>query len=147
MNGRNVDQQLQEITCIARAGREFFAAAYPVLADAEIRTAFAYVGDVKHRLIADLHPWVPGLSANDRRSSRVAAVERAYVEALAGFDGRMSDTVALALGFGEDQLLNLVGRAYEGARLPALRLLLKTHYSQLLICRQAMWRLSGRMAA
>lgn len=147
MNGRNMDELLQDITRIARAGNDFFVATYPAVVDAEVRTAFAYVSDVKSRLIADLQPWVLGMPASDGHRSRVAAVENAYVEAQAEFDGHMSESVALALGFGEDDLLKLVGRAYEAARLPALRLLLRTHYSQLLICRQAMWRLSGRMAA
>jgi uncharacterized protein (TIGR02284 family) len=147
MNGRNIDELLEEIARIARAGRGFFVATYPAVVDAEIRTAFAYVSDVKARLLSDLQAWVPAMSATDGNSSRVAAVERAYVEAHAAFDGAMPDAVALALGFGEDQLLKRVGHAYAAARLPALRQLLKTHYAQLLICRQAMWRLNGRMAA
>jgi len=51
------------------------------------------------------------------------------------------------LDLAPDGIASLVERAFEDAEEPALRRLLKTHYAQLLVCRQAMWRLNGRLAA
>lgn len=141
----NTDALLRDILHVTRAGHAFFVSAYPGLVDAEVRTAFAYVTDVKARMIAELTPWLT--AADDECSAKAHTIEKMYTDARAAFHGRAPANVASALGFGEDQLLRMVERAFADARLPALRQLLKTHHSQLRVCRQAMGRMQGRMAA
>ena len=49
---------LHQVARIARSGRDFFVGVYPGVVDAEVRRTFAYVAEVKSRLLADLAPWV-----------------------------------------------------------------------------------------
>ena len=146
MSNQNTDEVLQEIVRMARAGRDFYSGSYASVVDAETRTAFACLIDEKNRLVADLQPWIEQTSLAPR-SSRADAAEKMYRAARTAFNGRTTANVAGALGFGEDQLLGRVERAFMVARLPALRHLLRTHVAQLQICRAAMWRLTERLAA
>jgi hypothetical protein len=51
------------------------------------------------------------------------------------------------LDIGEQQLIRLVERAFETSQSPVLRKLLKAHYPALVVCREAMSRLSARKVA
>jgi hypothetical protein len=115
--------------------------------DGEVREAFAYVADVKKRLIDSLAAWTPPAPSNAQGSSIVAAVEKLYLDARQHFHGDAPASVAHALTFGEEQLLGLIEHAFAGTRVPALRELLKSYYSELSICQQAMSRLQTRQAA
>jgi len=144
---RTITEKLQDIVRIAQSSRDFFVAAYPHVAEPELRTAFAYISDVKARLIADMTPWTPQEPCVSARKPDSDAIERLYADARALLGRRPPEQFGDALSFGEDQLLKRVERAFDEVRLPALRQLLRSYQSQLAVCRQAMWRLNGRMAA
>jgi len=135
-------QQLQEIVRLAHSGREFFASVGPGAAETEVRAAFAYVADVKSRLIHGLAVWAPAAPPGS-----ASAGEKLYNEARRMFRSDAPATAAPVLTQGEDQLLRLVECAFEATRVPALRQLLKSFYSEVAICRQAMARLQSRLAA
>jgi len=142
------EQVLQNMARIARSGREFFAEVYPRVLSPEVRQAFAYITDVKSRLLRDLQPWVPEIHASgDDRTSPAAMVEKMYADARRQFRTDVPANVANALGFAEAQLCKLLQRAFDEADSPALKQVLKSYYAELLICRQAMWRLHARLAA
>ena len=141
------EQVLQNLARIAQSGRDFFTEVYSRVHSSEVRTAFAYVADVKTRLLRDLTPWVPRIERGDDRTSPAAVVEKMYEDARKSFRGDVPAPVAHALGFGEAQLCKLLQRAFEEAASPALKQVLKSYYAELLICRQAMWRLHARLAA
>jgi len=142
------EQVLQNMARIAQSGREFFAEVYPRVLSPEVRQAFVYICDVKSRLLRDLQPWVPRIEpADGDRTSPAAMVEKMYGDARASFRTDVPATVANALGFAEAQLCKLLQRAFDEADSPALRQMLKSYYAELLICRQAMWRLHARLAA
>jgi uncharacterized protein (TIGR02284 family) len=142
------EQVLHNMARIARSGREFFADVYPRVLSPEVRQAFAYITDVKTRLLRDLQPWVPQIEAqDDDRTSPAALVQKMYSDAHRAFRSDISATVANALGFAEAQLCKLLQRAFDEADSPALKQVLKSYYAELLICRQAMWRLHARLAA
>jgi hypothetical protein len=153
---------LQQINRIARCSRKFFVETYPGVRDAEVRTAFAYLSEVKGQLIAELAPWLPeagakpGHDESDQsgsdgssadRTSPAAIVEKMYADVHRNFRSDAPAMSANALSFGEEQLLRLVERAFEGSPVSAQKRLLKSYYSQLIICREAMWRLHSRLAA
>ena len=145
---KNTEQVLQNMIRIARSGREFFRAIYPRVTDPEVRMAFTYVTDVKSRLIDDLSPWVPSVEDDTAdRTSPAALVEQAYAEARRNFRGAAPAETGNALSAGEAQLCRLCERAFEETEVPALKRLLKAYYSDLMLCRQAMWRLQARRAA
>jgi len=135
-------QQLQEIVHLAQSGREFFASVGPGAAETEVRAAFAYVADVKSRLIHSLAVWAPSTPPGS-----ASAGEKLYNEARRTFRSDAPATAAPVLTQGEDQLLRLVECAFEATRVPALRQLLKSFYSEVAICQQAMARLQSRLAA
>ena len=142
------EQVLQNMARIAQSGREFFASVYPRVVSPEVRQAFAYIADVKTRLLRDLQPWVPHVEKQpDDRTSPAALVEKMYTDSLRTFRSDVPATVANALGFAEAQLCKLLQRAFDEADSPALKQVLKSYYAELLICRQAMWRLHARLAA
>jgi uncharacterized protein (TIGR02284 family) len=137
-------QALQDIVRVARSGYTFFVDAGTRTSDADVREAFAYVADVKKQLMDSLATWTPPVPSDGHGSSIVAALEKLYVDVRQHFHGDAPQSVAHALTFGEDQLLKLTERAFEGTRVPALRHLLKSYYSELSICQQAMSRLRTR---
>jgi len=142
------DQVLQNMARIAKSGHDFFADVYPRVLSPEVRQAFAYICDVKARLLRDLQPWVPSIVAADGdRTSPAAQVEKMYADARAQFRRDVPASVANALGFAEAQMCKLLQRAFDEAQSPALKQVLKSYYAELLICRQAMWRLHARLAA
>jgi uncharacterized protein (TIGR02284 family) len=143
---QRVEALLRAIIRVAEAGREFFIGAQNRIADPDIRAAFAYAGDTKNRLISDLRPWLAH-DAGGVADSIAATLVRMYADARGALRRRAPAHLAHALGIGENHLIRLVERAFEDTEEPALRRLLKTHYAQLLVCRQAMWRLNGRLAA
>jgi len=139
---------LQQIARIARSSRDFFVAVYPGVNDAEIRTAFAYIGEVKTQLLADLAPWVPQTEPDQADPiSPAAIVAKMYTDAHKAFRHNVPAASASALSFGEEQLLRLLERAFEESCVPALNEVLKSYHPQLVICREAMWRLHARQAA
>ena len=71
----------------------------------------------------------------------------AYADAHKAFRSDVPANVANSLGFAEAQLCKLLQRAFDEAETPALKQVLKSYYAELLICRQAMWRLHARLAA
>lgn len=137
-------QTLQDIVRVAQSGHAFFVDIGSRASDGEVREAFAYVADVKKRLIDSLATWTPPLPSGGRSSSIVVAVEKLYADVRRHFRSDTPQLVAHALAFGEDRLVKLTERAFEGTRVPALRQLLKSYYSELLICQQAMSRLRTR---
>ena len=144
---------LQQIARIARSSRDFFVDAYPLVTDPDVRTAFSYISEVKRQLLLDLAPWLPqaeqDIADQDRADhiSPAAIVEKMYTEARQNFRGKSPAASAKALGFAEEQLLRLVERAFEDSSVPEVKQLLKSYYSQLIICREAMLRLRTRLAA
>jgi uncharacterized protein (TIGR02284 family) len=145
---KSTEQVLQNMIRIARSGKDFFSAIYPRVSDPEVRMAFTYVTDVKSRLIDDLSKWVPqGEDESADRTSPAVAVEKMYADARTNFRGDAPAETGNALATGEVQLCRLVERAFEETKVPALKRLLKTYYSELMLCRQAMWRLQARRAA
>lgn len=142
------EQVLQNMMRIARSGRDFFAEVYPRVNDPEVRMALSYVSDVKSRLLNDLGAWVRQPAADsDDRTSPAAMVERMYADARRNFRGDAPADVGNALSVGEVQLCRLLERAFEEADSPGLKRLLKSYYAELMLCRQAMWRLQARRAA
>ena len=148
------DDVLQQIVRIAQSGRDFFVQMYPRVTDPEERTAFTYISEVKSQLLTDLAPWVPTIAQNPvgsvdqpsvEHASPAAIIEKMYAEARKHFRGEAPG--ANALRFGEEQLIRLVERAFEESSVPALKEILKSYYGQLVICREAMWRLQLRLAA
>jgi hypothetical protein len=145
---------LHQVARIARSGRDFFVEVYTGVVDAEVRTTFAYLAEVKSRLLADLEPWLTNSSADDVAKADVgdhispaAIVAKTYADARKTFRGDSPAASATALSFGEEQLLRLLGRAFEQSSAPALKQLLKSYHPQLVISREAMWRLRARQAA
>jgi hypothetical protein len=142
---RTNEQQLQDIVRLAQTGRDFFASVGPGAAETEVRAAFAYVADVKARLIHSLATWASPSMAE--ATGPVSVGEKLYNEARQNFRFDAPATAAPVLTQAEDQLLRLVECAFEATRVPALRQLLKSFYSEVAICRQAMARLQSRLAA
>ena len=143
---------LHQVARIARSGRDFFVEAYPGVVDAEVRTTFAYIAEVKSRLLADLAPWLTlGIDSSDPVSddhiSPAAIVAKTYADARKTFRGDAPAASAAALSFGEEQLLRLLGRAFEQTENQSLKQLLKSYHPQLVISREAMLRLRARQAA
>ena len=143
----DTEQALQDIVRVAQSGRDLFLDLGTRASEGDVREAFGYVADVKKRLIESLATWTPLAPADRRPCATVAAVEKLYGDVRGHFNGEAPASVAHALTFGEDQLLKLTERAFEGTRIPALRQLLKSYYSELSICQQAMSRLRTRLAA
>jgi hypothetical protein len=141
-------QMLQDIVRVAQSGRDFFAGMGPRASQDEVRAAFDYLADVKKRLVNSLTIWAsPTSEESERGKSTVTAVEKAYSDASRRFRKDAPASVAHALTFGEDQLLELTERAYATTPVPALRQLLKAYYAEIAICRQTMSRLESRLAA
>jgi hypothetical protein len=141
---------LQQIARIARSSRDFFVDVYPGVTDAEVRTAFAYISEVKSRLLEDLAPWMPPAAATIEAIDHIspaAIVEKMYADARKNFRGTAPAASAGALSVGEEQLLRLLERAFVGSSAINLKELLKSYYPQLVICREAMSRLHARLAA
>ncbi len=146
---------LHQVACIARSGRDFFVQVHPGIVDPEVRTTFAYIAEVKDRLLTDLLPWLtPALEPSstpaqdsDDRISPAVIVAKAYGDARKMFRGDAPAASAAALIFGEEQLLRLFERAFEQAENEALKQLLKSYHPQLVISREAMTRLRARLVA
>jgi uncharacterized protein (TIGR02284 family) len=138
---------LQQIMRIASIGRDFFIEMKTRIADTEVRTAFEYISDVKSRFVLDLTPWVPTGKPDDHHVSAAASAARIYVDLKRTFDSTRPQLSAGLLDIGEQQLMRLVERAFETAKSPVLRKLLKVHYPSLVVCREAMSRLSARRVA
>ena len=138
-------QALQDIVRVARRGYDFFDDMGP--REREVQEAFAYAADVKKRLIQSLAIWAPPAPSGEHDRSTVAAVEKLYTGAGRHFRSEAPAPVVHALTFGEDQLLKMTERAFDGTRVPALRQLLKSYYSEISICHQAMSRLQTPLAA
>jgi uncharacterized protein (TIGR02284 family) len=138
---------LQQIVRIAGIGRDFFNEMKPRVADSEVRAAFEYISDVKSRLVLDLTPWAPAGKSENHHVSAAASAERIYVDLKRSFDGAQPHLSAGLLDIGEQQLMRLVERSFEVTKSPVLRKLLKAHYPSLVVCREAMSRLSARRVA
>jgi len=138
---------LQQIMRIACVGRDFFTDVQPRIADPEIRAAFEYIGDTKGRFIVELAPWVRSGEAQSDHVSAAMSAEKIYVDLKRRFNAAVPQASAALLAIGEGQLVRLVERAYESAGSSVLQKLLKVHYPALVICREAMSRLSLRRAA
>jgi uncharacterized protein (TIGR02284 family) len=143
----DTEHALQDIVRVAQTGRELFVELGSRAEEGEVRDAFVYVADVKRQLIESLAAWTPPAPSGRRASGIVAAVEKLYGDVRQHFHGDAPASVAHALTFGEDQLIKLTERAFERTRIPALRQLLKSYYSELTVCQQAMSRLQTRLAA
>jgi uncharacterized protein (TIGR02284 family) len=139
---------LQQVIRIASIGRDFFVEMKTRISDSEVRAAFEYISDVKSRFVLDLAPWVPAGKLDDQHHvSAAASAARIYVDLKRSFDGTRPQLSAGLLDIGEQQLIRLVERVFETAKSPVLRKLLKAHYPSLIICREAMSRLSARRVA
>ena len=141
-------ESLQQISRMARAGQKFFAAATPIVKDAEIRSAFEYIEEVKSRLVADLSRFTN--TAQDEAVEHVSAavtMEKMYTDLERTFRRDGAEASARLLALGEEQLLRAVERTFESTQNGELKEILKTYYSQLIICREAMSRLRAREAA
>ena len=146
---------LHQVAQIARSGRDLFVEVYPGVVDADVRTTFAYIAEVKNRLLTDLVPWLmPPLEAVKPAPgdcgdhiSPAAIVAETYADARKTFRGDAPAASAAALGFGEEQLLRLLGRAFEQTQNKSLKQLLKSYHPQLVISREAILRLRARQAA
>ena len=142
---------LHQVVRIADSGREFFVGVYAGVVDAEVRTTFAYIAEVKTRLLADLAPWLtPAVGSWQDPADHIspaAIVAKTYADARKTFRGDAPAASAAALSFGEDQLLRLLGRAFEQSENATLKQLLKSYHPQLVISREAMLRLRARQAA
>lgn len=144
---------LHQVARIARSGRDFFVEVCPGVVDAEVRTTFVYIAEVKDRLLTDLMPWLtpplesspPGDSAD--HISPAATVAKAYADARKTFRGDAPAASAAALILGEEQFLRLLERAFEQAENQSLKQLLKSYHPQLVIGREAMTRLRARLVA
>ena len=138
---------LQQMVRIASIGRDFFTEMKSRVADSEVRAAFEYISDVKSRFVLDVTPWAPAGAPENHHVSAAASAERIYVDLKRSFDGAQPHLSAGLLDIGEQQLMRLVERAFEIAKSPVLRKLLKAHYPSLVVCREAMSRLSTRRVA
>ena len=138
---------LQQITRIAGAGCDFFVEMRSRIADNEVRAAFDYISEVKSQFVLDLTPWAPAEKAAEHHVSAAASAERIYVDLRRTFDGTRPQLSAGLLDIGEQQLMRLVERVFETAKSPALRQTLKAHYPALVVCREAMSKLSARRVA
>jgi len=138
---------LQQAVRIASSGRDFFIEMKPRVADSEVRAAFEFICDVKSRLVMDLTPWASAAKSDDHHVSAAASAERIYVDLKRSFDGAQPQLSAGLLDIGEQQLIRLVERSFELTKSPVLRKLLKAHYPSLVVCREAMSRLSARRVA
>jgi len=138
---------LQQIVSIASVGRDFFVEMKSRVADSEVRAAFDYISDVKGRLVLELAAWASEGSPLGHHVSAAASAERIYVDLKRTFDGTRPQLSAGLLDIGEQQLIRLVERAFETSQSPVLRKLLKAHYPALVVCREAMSRLSARKVA
>ena len=138
---------LHQIVRIASIGRDFFVEMKLRVVDSEVRAAFEYIADVKNRFVLDMTPWAPAGKAENHHVSAAASAERIYVDLKRSFDGAQPHLSAGLLDIGEQQLMRLVERTFEIAKSPVLRKLLKAHYPSLVVCREAMSRLSARRAA
>lgn len=139
---------LQQVLRIARAGRKFFNAVTLSIADAEVRSGFEYIAEVKGRLIGDLSPWTREISAEPMQHvSAAVSVEKVYADLERTFRREPPVASARVLAIGEEQLLRAVERAFDVTQNADLKALLKTYYPQLVICREAMARLRSRQAA
>ena len=143
---------LQQVARIARSGRDFFVAMYPNVVDAEVRMTFAYIAEVKNRLLTDLTPWLTAgvdLAKEDPADhiSPAAIMAKTYADTRKAFSGGNPAAGAAALSFGEEQLTRLLERAFEQSSSPPLKQVLKSYHPQLVICREAMRRLRARQAA
>ena len=138
---------LQQIVSIASVGRDFFVEMKSRVADSEVHAAFDYISDVKGRLVLELAAWASAGSPLGHHVSAAASAERIYVDLKRTFDGTRPQLSAGLLDIGEQQLIRLVERAFETSQSPVLRKLLKAHYPALVVCREAMSRLSARKVA
>jgi hypothetical protein len=146
---------LHQVARIASSGRDFFVEAYPGVIDAEVRTTFAYIAEVKNRLLADLNPWLatatdlsrPEPEGSGNHISPAAIVAKTYADTRKTFRGDAPAASGAALSFCEEQLLRLLSRAFEQSDAQALKQLLKSYHPQLVISREAMLRLRARQAA
>ena len=146
---------LHQVARITRSGRDFFVGIYPGVVDAEVRATFSYIAEVKNRLLADLAPWLtPPLDSTNPAAedpadhiSPATIVAKTYADARQTFRGAAPAASAATLGFGEEQLLRLLARAFEQSEPRALKQILKSYHPQLVICREAMLRLRARQAA
>jgi len=138
---------LQQIVRIAIIGRDFFIETKSRIADNEVRAAFEYIADVESRVVADLTPWAPAGKSDNHHVSAAASAERIYVDLKRSFNGAQPQLSAGLLDIGEQQLMRLVERAFEVTKSAVLRKLLKAHYPSLVVCREAMSRLSARKVA
>jgi hypothetical protein len=139
---------LRQIIRIAKSGRDYFAAVYPSVIDADMRSAFVYMSEIKERLIADIEPWIPAIQEDvSDHVSPAALVEKMYRDARAAFRTSEPAASAKALTVAEEQLSRLVERTFEVTTDARLKDALKAHYPQLLVCVEAMRRLRARMAA
>lgn len=146
----SLTDNLRQIARIAHSGHDFFVSVYPRIDDPQVRMAFAYLIDVKAQLIADLAAWLPPSDpAEGWHGPVLARVEQMYTHADAYWYIRGDTPAACAqeLGDGEAQLLQLVRRATALARQRALRDRLHAVCSQLVICRELLWRLRMPAAA
>lgn len=145
---RQQDDLMQQIDRIARSGHRFFVDAYSSLQDPEVRTAFNYIVDVKKQLLVDIARWITPIhdSLHDAASPALAA-ERTYQDLGRNFQANSLSTNAQELGFCEAQLLKLVERVFEVTTDADLKRVLKAYYPQLIICREAMWRMSALRVA
>lgn len=138
---------LQQIVRIASVGRDFFVEMQGRIRDREVRAAFEYIADIKNRFVLELMPWVPAGTSENHHVSAAASAERIYVDLKRTFDGARPQSSAGLLDIGEQHLMRLVERSFEAAKSPLLRDLLKAHYPELVVCREAMSRLSTRKVA
>lgn len=146
----SLTDNLRQITRIARCGHEFFVSVYPRIDNPQVRMAFAYLIDVKAQLVADLAAWLPPSDpADDGNSPVLARVEQvyAYADAYWYIRGDTPTACAQELGDVEAQLLQLVQHTLALARQRALRNQLGAVCSQLVICRESLWRLRMPAAA
>jgi uncharacterized protein (TIGR02284 family) len=138
---------LQQIVRIATTGRDFFIEVTPRITDSEVRAAFDYIAEAKRRFVLELTPWTRETTTEEHHVSAAASAERIYVDLRRTFDGTRPQLSAGLLDIGEQQLMRLVERTFESAKSPLLRRLLKVHYPSLVVCREAMSRLSARRVA
>jgi hypothetical protein len=139
---------LQQVLRIARAGRKFFTAVTPTITDAEVRSGFEYISEVKVRLIGDLSPWTREMSDEPMQHvSAAVSVEKVYADLERTFRKEPPAASSRLLAIGEEQLLRSVERTFDTTQNEQLKALLKTYYPQLVICREAMSRLRTRQAA
>jgi len=139
---------LNQILRIVRSGNDFYVDVYPRIVEAEERTAFAYISDVKQRFLADLRALVTReIDAGSEHISPAALAERLYATVRGKFHGRSPAQCANALKFAEDELVRLMERAFEDSGDGRVRDMLKAHYRQVATCRDVLTRLHLRFVA